>query len=92
MSDAEKRLAEIRSAIDAIDASVFGSQDRAYVAGLRTLTATIETLDNLATDLDSGGDTWTWRGKSGGTFIHKTPRNCTAAARKLGVIIVESPP
>ena len=41
------KSAEPAVAIDAIDASVFGSQDRAYVAGLRTLTATIETLDNL---------------------------------------------
>ncbi len=54
---------------DALDASVFGSRDRTYVAGLRTATCELSTYDVLTTDLDSGGDTWTWRSKSDGTLI-----------------------
>lgn len=50
----------LKTTTDALDASVFGSQDRVYIAGLRTKTATINTLDTLSTDLDPGAGSWKW--------------------------------
>ncbi len=69
LSVVQGKMASVDTTIDALDASVFGSRDRVFVAGLRTATAEIETLDTLATDLDSGGGTWTWNGKANGTAI-----------------------
>lgn len=50
----------LKTMTDALDASVYGSRDRVYVAGLRTKTAQIGTLDTLLTDLDAGAGTWKW--------------------------------
>ncbi len=66
---AQGQAATTDTSVDALDASVFGSRDRVFVAGLRTLTIELETLDTLDTDLDSSGDTWTWNAKASGVAI-----------------------
>ena len=69
LSVAQAKAASVDMALNALDVSVYGSRDMAYLAGLRTFTASISTLDTLETDLDSGGDTWTWNAKADGTMI-----------------------
>lgn len=55
--------------IDELDASVFGSMDKVFIAGLRSHSFKLGTLDTLLTDLDSGAGTWTWSAKAAGTVI-----------------------
>jgi len=61
---AQGKAATLTIATDALDVSVFGAVDRTFLTGLRTLTAKLETLDPLLTDLDPGGDTWKWDTKA----------------------------
>lgn len=58
------------SAADSLDTSVFGSQYKSSIQGMRELSGSAEVIEPLTTDLDSGADSRTWDAVfAGGTQV-----------------------
>lgn len=63
LSWASARMVEYTEEADELDTSVFGSQQKSSIQGMKAISGNGEILERLDYDLDSGGDTQDWQSR-----------------------------